>query len=648
MNQTKRKKPLVKNPYRKFFQWGVLAILAILALRSWFGSANVDWEAYCPFGGLSAFFRYSYAETLACTMTTVQIFMGIMLFVGVLLLAKLFCGYICPLGTVSEWLGKIGKRFRMRFEITGIADKALRSLKYILLFLTLYFTIRSGELFCKTYDPYFAVADGFGHDVVTLYALIAIGLLVVGSIFVRMFFCRYLCPLGAISNIFTYFGMFGLSIIIFLVLNIIGFHISWIWLLGAISLFAYILEITQAGRKIFPVFAITRDNTFCKDCSLCDKACPQGISITSYKDRVSHPDCTMCSECLQACPRTDSIGINGKKNIKWFPAVALALLIAIGFGLGNTIEVPTIDEQWGTDEQHARSEIYYQGGIDRVTCFGSARAFSNQLHKVDGIIGISVFVAGQRVRIEYDPSMINENGIREAIFVPYSSYVNRPGPDVEEISFVNLAIDDFMNRTDFTNFGRLLSEHEGVYAFETMYGEPVITIVYFDAERFDPALLPEIVETKEVTYVQNDQKVNKKLNFHFDHMEEETGSITPLALEQRWFRAYNARFNKFDTRQPDEIAVYEIEMPQAKEPTLYRWLSYMMSHLSLSGGFVGLDTKFTEEVPKAEIRFLPAERTMEEIFQLINADSLQVRFSDGREQKFVNPFTFEKEGKRID
>lgn len=649
MNQKKRKKPLVRNPYRKFFQWGVLAILGVLLLRGLFNpNVQTDWEAYCPFGGLSALFRYSYVETLACSMTTVQILMGLMLFAGVLLFAKLFCGYLCPLGTFGEKLGQLGKKFKMNFEVSGIADKALRSLKYILLFITLYFTISSGELFCKTYDPYFALMGGFGHDVVVLYAVIAIAVLVIGSIVFRMFFCRYLCPLGAISNIFTYFGLFGLTIIAFILLNIMGIHLSWVWLIGAICLIAYILEITNYERKLFPVFAITRDADHCKDCNLCDKACPSSIKITSYKERVTHTDCTMCGECLAACPRTDSLGINGRKRMKWLPALALAILIILGYSLGKTVEVPTIDEQWGSPEQHARAQVLVQSNVDRVTCFGSSKAFSNQMNKVDGVIGVATFVGTQTVKIQYDPQIINERGIKESMFVPYHSYITRPESEVKELSFVKLGINDFMGRTDFTNFGRLLAEHQGVYAFETTYGEPVVTMVYFDSTQFDPALLPSIVSTSEVSYKLNGEEVTEELDFKFEYMEEQVGSITPLGLEQKWFRPYASKFNKHDAYEPSQIATYQIDMPQAKLIPMYRNLAYLMSHLSNEGGFVGLETKYTGEVPVAEIKFLPAERSVQEILPIISQDSLQVKFADGRLQKFVNPFVFEKEGVLID
>jgi len=96
-------------------------------------SFKADFEAYCPFGGVQALGSYILNQALACTMTSAQIVMGVLMMVGVFLFSKLFCGYICPIGTFSEWLGKLGDRLKIRITFSGIVDKLLRSLKYILL-----------------------------------------------------------------------------------------------------------------------------------------------------------------------------------------------------------------------------------------------------------------------------------------------------------------------------------------------------------------------------------------------------------------------------------------------------------------------------------------------------------------------------------
>ncbi|MGE5382550.1 MAG: 4Fe-4S binding protein, partial [Omnitrophica WOR_2 bacterium] len=192
------------NPYRLATQWIILFLLLYLVVRPYINrSYTSDFEAYCPFGGLQAFSSFLVSNSLACSMTTTQIFMGLGLVVAVILISKLFCSYICPIGSFTEWFSRMGRKLKVNFEIKGTADKLLRILKYGLLFLTFYFTITSSELFCKTFDPYYALFSGFSSDVVISYASLALLLAIPGSFFIRQAWCRYACPLGAASNILS-------------------------------------------------------------------------------------------------------------------------------------------------------------------------------------------------------------------------------------------------------------------------------------------------------------------------------------------------------------------------------------------------------------------------------------------------------------
>ena len=205
-------KPKKRNIYRLALQWTILGLLLYMVVRPFVDKSYVaDFEAYCPFGGLQAFSSFLANNSLACSMTTTQIFMGLALLVGVFIFSKLFCGYICPIGTFTEWLGRQGRRFKMNFVIKGLADRLLRVFKYALLFTTFYFTLSSSELFCKTFDPYYAVFSGFSGDVVIGYAAMALLLSIPGSFFIRQFWCKYFCPLSAASNIFS-FGFVSISL----------------------------------------------------------------------------------------------------------------------------------------------------------------------------------------------------------------------------------------------------------------------------------------------------------------------------------------------------------------------------------------------------------------------------------------------------
>ena len=190
------------NYLKHILQWGVLAAIAGTVLWANFSEKPVDVEAYCPFGGLQAFGTYLVNNSLACSMSMLQIMMGLVLAVGVILFSKLFCGYLCPLGTVGEWMGRAGKKLHLQVEVPSgsIVDKLLRVVKYVLLFTILYFTLSSSELFCKKLDPFYAVATGFKGEIVLWMSLTSLTLLLLGGFVVKMFWCKYICPLGAASN----------------------------------------------------------------------------------------------------------------------------------------------------------------------------------------------------------------------------------------------------------------------------------------------------------------------------------------------------------------------------------------------------------------------------------------------------------------
>ena len=96
-----------RNPIRIGFQLVVLGLIGYVAIRPLFGGGYVaDFEAYCPFGGLSSFMSRLNKGTMSCTMSEVQVMLGFGLLLGVLVIGKLFCSYLCPIGSITEWLGK--------------------------------------------------------------------------------------------------------------------------------------------------------------------------------------------------------------------------------------------------------------------------------------------------------------------------------------------------------------------------------------------------------------------------------------------------------------------------------------------------------------------------------------------------------------
>ncbi|HDR05765.1 MAG TPA: 4Fe-4S binding protein, partial [Candidatus Marinimicrobia bacterium] len=131
-----------ENRLKQAIQLTILGVILILLLIPIFNKDFlVDFEAYCPFGGIMALGSKSWLGSLSCQMSETQIFMGLALIVGVIFFGKLFCGYICPIGTVIEWLQKGAKKLGFTpVTLRGWLDLALRPLKYVLLYITAYYT----------------------------------------------------------------------------------------------------------------------------------------------------------------------------------------------------------------------------------------------------------------------------------------------------------------------------------------------------------------------------------------------------------------------------------------------------------------------------------------------------------------------------
>ncbi len=203
---------------------------------------------------------------------------------------KAFCSWLCPVGTVSEYLWRAGRRiFGRNYELPRWADIPLRGLKYVLfgLFLWAVGVMPAAAIEAFMHGPYGLVADVkmlnfFRHMSVTAAAVV--GALAVGSIFVRNFWCRYLCPYGA--------------------------------MLGVVGLAS-------------PV-RIRREAKLCIDCAKCARACPALLPVDKLVT-VKSAECTACMECVASCPAAGALQLSPAGVKRRVPAWAVAAGIAILF-----------------------------------------------------------------------------------------------------------------------------------------------------------------------------------------------------------------------------------------------------------------------------------------------------------------------------
>src|SRR5215831_8531371 len=120
-------------------------------------------------------------------------------------------------------------------------------------------------------------------------AAIVLAILVIASVFVQNFWCRYLCPYGA--------------------------------LLGISSLLSPI--------------RIRRTADACIDCAKCAKVCPSALPVDKLIS-IKSAECTGCLECVAVCPSEGALQMSMPRlmrspNNGRVPAWALAAGIAILF-----------------------------------------------------------------------------------------------------------------------------------------------------------------------------------------------------------------------------------------------------------------------------------------------------------------------------
>ncbi|MFO7977365.1 MAG: 4Fe-4S binding protein [Bacteroidales bacterium] len=605
---------------RKIFQYGIVALIAGAVVRSFFITEPVDFEQYCPFGGIQSLFTYLNNGNLACSMTAVNLVLGIALIVGILLFGKLFCSYICPLGTISEFFGKLGSKYKVRFDITGKTDKALRALKYILLFLTLYFTLRASELFCKEYDPFYSSVSGFGHMVNYLYATLSISIFILGSIFFRLFWCKYLCPLGAISNIFRYFLLIIGIVALYFILNSFGVSLPLAVYLGLACVVGYVVEITKSPLQDIKMLKIARHEQYCSECGLCSRNCPQGIDVAN-ESKVTHPDCNMCGDCVETCPRPGALTINNIQ-IRWLPLIVVSGLVILAMIVGHKIEVPSTEDYWGTNQETEKS--FFLAGLDQMTCVSTAKDYTAQFREMEGVVGAATYMRSKTAKITYEPAMTTEQKIRASFFIPLRRYIREAPALYDTLVVYKLQLDNNVGVRAVNDMQEFLKEQQ-VFQLETQFKENVELLVFCDAS------LTEYDITNSI-------EGNRKNMYNIVSIVKSPVTITGLELNKRNFTSFKRLFNNASQLAPDQLQIVTFELEQY--PRNKGEFQYLINYIgkkypSIKGLNVYYDTK-----PIADFYIQKDAMDIDLLVHEINIPEYEVEYTNGQREKIENLYRF--------
>lgn len=319
----KNKKKLVRRtdrdysqPLRRWFQF------AFLILNIWIGTQFYLWVRHFETAGARAFSRPAGVEgwlPIAALMNLKAWVLtgrvpdihpaGMFLLLAFLaisfLFRKAFCSWLCPVGTISEYLWRAGKKFfGGNLRLPRWFDIPLRSLKYLLLglFVLAVASMSAADIGAFMRSPYGVIADVkmlnfFRYMGAT--AGVVLLLLVVFSLLVQNFWCRYLCPYGALMGL----------------------------------------------AALFSPTKIRRVADTCIDCGKCAKACPSSLPVDRLV-QIQSAECTACLECVAVCPADRTLFLAPTQR-RAIPVWAVAAGIAAIF-LG-TVGVARLTGHWKSD-----------------------------------------------------------------------------------------------------------------------------------------------------------------------------------------------------------------------------------------------------------------------------------------------------------
>jgi polyferredoxin len=276
-------------------------------------------EGWLPIAGLMNF-KYFVLTGRVPTIHPAAMFLFIAFLAISLIAKKAFCSWLCPIGTFSEALASIGKKiFRHNLRLPRWLDIPLRGLKYLLLsfFLFIIGAMSAATIGEFMHTPYGLIADvkmlNFFRDMSETAAIVLVALVLL-SVLVENFWCRYLCPYGA--------------------------------LMGLASL-------------VSPL-KIRRNPAACIDCAKCARACPSGLAVDKLI-QIRSVECTACMSCIASCPAEGALQFSLKPRqtstaVPWRfrrPVTPLGMAAIIAFIFLGTVLVARATSHWQTNTPRA-------------------------------------------------------------------------------------------------------------------------------------------------------------------------------------------------------------------------------------------------------------------------------------------------------
>ena len=189
-----------------------------------------------------------------------MVLIGLLIAISTIFIGRKFCGYVCFLGTILEYLFKLNPKKR-KTQLPLNSHRKLGLIKYFILIITFVMALLFVQYLYMSFCPIIAISF---LKSISVFGIITLIIIFISGFFVERFWCRYLCPYAALMNIFQLIGK-------------------------------------KTGIK---KHVIKRNLEICIDCSICTENCPMNIDISKYED-ITDKNCIHCLKCIQTCPKDD-------------------------------------------------------------------------------------------------------------------------------------------------------------------------------------------------------------------------------------------------------------------------------------------------------------------------------------------------------
>ena len=220
----------------------------------------------------------------------------IAVFAFTIIFGRFFCGFACAFGSYGDLLylisSSLQKKSRKKlWHFPKMLREIFRYGKYIVLIAVVLLCVMGKTGLISEWSPWVIFSQLIALHLPReggSYAILTFVLVSIGMLIEPRFFCRYLCPLGALFSLLP----------------------------------------------ILPVSGVNRSKADCiKGCRRCEQVCPCSLDIpdASNDDNQKMGECFQCGNCANWCPKTNARALTmpgGIKGIIWQLAKA-----ALFFGL---------------------------------------------------------------------------------------------------------------------------------------------------------------------------------------------------------------------------------------------------------------------------------------------------------------------------